>query len=240
LLTRNGPIRELIDSDYTVLNERMSQWIYQRTDVWGDRFRRVPARPPHGGGLLTMPAVMTATANGVDTSPIVRGVWVLESVLGTPPKPPPANVEPLSPDLRGAQTIRQQLERHRAQEACRGCHAKIDPLGFAFENFDELGLWRTHYRSAGKALPIDTASQLPDGREVADVEGLKRVLVDREEQVVRNLAGKLLTYANGRVLTAADRRAVERMIERLRPRGYPLRDLVHLVAETLLESPPAE
>ncbi|MFM8219905.1 MAG: DUF1588 domain-containing protein, partial [Planctomycetaceae bacterium] len=238
LLARNGPVRELLDSDYTFLNERTAQWVYQRTDVWGDLFRKVPARPPHGGGMLTMPAVMTATANGVDTSPIVRGVWVLESVLGTPPKPPPPGIEPLSPDLRGAQTIRQQLELHRADAACRSCHARIDPLGFAFETFDELGLWRTHYRSNGNSIPIDTVSELPDGRPVADVAELKQVLVEREEQVARNLLSKLLTYATGRLPTSADRREIERMLREARPQGFRLRDLVHLVAERLLTEPP--
>jgi len=149
-------------------------------------------------------------------------------------------VEPLSPDLRGARTIRQQLEAHRAQESCRSCHEKIDPLGFAFENFDELGLWRTHYRTGDKSLTIDTASVLPDGRTVSDIDGLKQLLLEREEQVVRNIVGKMLTYATGRLLTAGDRGEVERIVTALRPDGYRLRDLIHLVAESpLLFSPQA-
>jgi len=237
LLARNGPIREIIDSDHTFLNERTAQWIYQRQDVWGDAFQKVPAQPPHGGGMLTMPALMTATANGVDTSPIVRGVWMLESVLGTPPQPPPPNIQPLSPDLRGARTIREQLEAHRAQEACRVCHDQIDPLGFPFENFDELGLWRTVYRRPGQALPIDTASTLPDGQAVANIAELKRALLGREEQVARNLVVKMLTYASGRLLQGDDRGEVERIVRALRPGGYRLRDLVHLVAESPLVLP---
>ena len=235
LLQRNGPVRDIIDSDYTFLNERTAQWIYQRDDVWGDAFRKVPAMPPHGGGMLTMPAVMTATANGVDTSPIVRGVWVLESILGTPPKPPPPNIQPLSPDLRNARTIRQQLEAHRAQESCRSCHDKIDPLGFAFENFDELGLWRTHYKADGKALlPIDPASIIPDGRKISDIVEMKQVLLTREEQVARTLTAKMLTFATGRMLTALDRNEVERIVAILKPDGYRLRDLVCQVAESPL------
>ena len=230
LVRRNGPVRDIIDSDYTFLNERTAQWIYQRDDVWGDAFRKVPARPPHGGGMLTMPAMMTATANGVDTSPIVRGVWMLESVLGTPPNPPPPNIEPLSPDLRGARTIREQLEAHRAQESCRACHDKIDPLGFAFENFDELGLWRTHYKTGDKALKIDSSSTLTDGSSIADIVEMKRVLLEKEEQVARNLVEKMLTYASGRVLTPHDRGEVDRIVSELKPGGFRLRDLIHHVA----------
>jgi len=234
LLQRNGPVRDMIESDYTFLNERTAQWIYQRDDVWGDAFRKVRAMAPHGGGMLTMPAVMTATANGVDTSPVVRGVWLLESVLGTPPKPPPPNIQPLSPDLRGARTIREQLEAHREQESCRSCHDKIDPPGFAFENFDELGLWRTHYKSEGKALPIDAASVLPDGRKVAGIAELKQALLAKEEQVARNLTEKMLTFACGRLLGPRDRGEVDRILDGLRPNGFRLRDLVHGVAGSRL------
>ena len=234
LLQRNGPVRDMIESDYTFLNERTAQWIYQRDDVWGDAFRKVRAMAPHGGGMLTMPAVMTATANGVDTSPVVRGVWLLESVLGTPPKPPPPNIQPLSPDLRGARTIREQLEAHREQESCRSCHDRIDPPGFAFENFDELGLWRTHYKSEGKALPIDAASVLPDGRKVAGIAELKQALLAKEEQVARNLTEKMLTFACGRLLGPRDRGEVDRILDGLRPNGFRLRDLVHGVAGSRL------
>jgi hypothetical protein len=180
--------------------------------------------------MLTLPAVMTATANGVDTSPVVRGVWLLESVLGTPPKPPPPNIQPLSPDLRGARTIREQLEAHRAQESCRSCHDKIDPFGFAFENFDELGLWRTHYRTEHGSQEIDPSSTLADGRFIADVAAMKRLLLAREEQVARNLVVKMLTYASGRHLTPRDRGEVERILQVLQPAGYRIRDLIHEVA----------
>jgi hypothetical protein len=241
LLERNGPVRDIIESDHTFLNERTAQWIYQRDDVWGDAFRRVPARPPHGGGMLTMPAAMVATANGVDTSPIVRGVWLLESVLGTPPNPPPPNIEPLSPDLRGAKTIREQLEAHRSQESCMGCHSKIDPPGFAFESFDELGLWRTHYKTEGKALKIDPSSILPNGWTIADVHEMKQYLLGKEEQVARNLVEKLLTYASGRSLTPHDRGEVDRLMAEVGPNGYRVRDIIHQGAMSpIFLGPPAE
>lgn len=228
LVRENRPVREVIDSDYTFLNERVSQWIYRRDDVWGDGFRKVPAKAPHGGGLLTMPAVMTATANGVDTSPVVRGVWLLEAILGTPPAPPPADVEPLSPDLRGAKTIRDQLDAHRKQTSCAACHQKIDPYGFPFENFDELGLWRTQYRDGGK-LKVDPSAELPDGTAVKDVAGLKAALLKKELQVIRHLTEKLLVYGTGRRLEATDRGEVDRIIADLDKSGNKMRDLVKLV-----------
>jgi hypothetical protein len=177
---------------------------------------------------------MTATANGVDTSPVVRGVWMLESVLGLPPKPPPLNIEPLSPDLRGARTIREQLEAHRAQASCQTCHRKIDPLGFAFENFDELGLWRTHYRGGDQPKPIDPTSVLSDGRPIADLAAMKQYLLGEEEQIARRLTMSLLTYAAGRQLTPRDRGEAERIIRAIQPTGYRLRDLIHEVAASRL------
>lgn len=229
LLCENRPIREVIDSDYTFLNERTAQWVYQRDNVWGDGFRKVPAKAPHGGGMLTMPAIMTATANGVDTSPVVRGVWVLEAILGTPPAPPPPDVEPLSPDLRGKKTIRDQLDAHRKQTVCAACHQKIDPFGFPFENFDELGLWRTQYRDGGK-LRVDPSAELPDGTAVKDVAALKQALLKKEPQVVRHLTEKLLVYSTGRRLEATDRGEVDRILTDLEKNGNMMRDLVKLVA----------
>ncbi len=232
LVRTNGPIREIVDSDYTFLNERMAQWIYQRDDVWGDGFRKVAARAPHGGGLLTMPAIMTATANGVDTSPVVRGVWLLEAILGTPPAPPPPDVEPLSPDLRGAKTIRDQLAAHRSQEACAACHRRIDPFGFPFENFDELGLWRTRYRDGRGPLAIDPSAELPDGSKVDDIAGLKRALIARESQIVRHLAECLLAYSSGRRLELSDRAEIDRVVDDVAASGNRLRDLIRRVASS--------
>ncbi len=232
LVQTNGSVRQIIDSDYTFLNERVAQWIYKREDVLGDRFRKVVAKRPHGGGMLTMPALMTATANGVDTSPVVRGVWVLESLLGTPPSSPPPDVEPLSPDLRDAKSIREQLVAHRKQETCNRCHRKIDPLGFAFENFDHLGIWRTHYRGSSGNLKIDPASTLADGRTIKDITDLKKILLDRQELFVRNLIERMLTYASGRRLEPIDRGEVDRIVAELNKQGLGLRDLIKLVVQS--------
>jgi len=229
VLARNDRITTFIHSDHTYLNAHIARWMYGRDDVPGEGMIRVPTNDPRRGGILTMPAVMTATANGVDTSPIVRGVWLLENILGTPPSPPPPDVEPLSPDLRGAKTIREQLERHRTHEACASCHRKIDPMGFAFENFDPVGRWRTHYRTNGRPQ-IDPTTELPDGNRLDDIVAFKQMLLKREPDFARCLTEKMLTYATGRRLEPIDRGEVNKITTALAKNGNRLRDLVHLVA----------
>ena len=229
VLVRNERITTFIHSDHTYLNAHIARWMYNRGDVPGEGMIRVPTHDPRRGGILTMPAVMTATANGVDTSPIVRGVWLLENILGTPPSPPPPDVEPLSPDLRGAKTIREQLELHRKHEACASCHRKIDPMGFAFENFDPVGRWRTNYRTNGRPK-IDATTELPNGDQLADIVAFKQMLLKREPDFARCLAEKMLTYAAGRRLEPLDRGEINRITTALAKNGNRLRDLVHLVA----------
>ncbi len=237
VLERNGPIRDFIDSDYTFLNNRLGELIYKQKVV-GEHLRKVRLEDQRRGGILTMPAVMTVTANGVDTSPIVRGVYVLENILGTPPPPPPPGVEPLSPDLRSATTVKEQLAIHRNQEACSSCHQKIDPMGFALESFDPIGRWRDRYpktdTKAKQAPPIDTTAILANGREVKNLVEFKIMLLEREPQVVRCLAEKMLTYATGRLLEAGGRSEVDRIVEDLKKGGNRLRDLIHLVVQSEL------
>jgi len=152
-------------------------------------------------------------------------------VLGTPPAPPPPNVQPLSPDLRGKQTVREQLEAHRADNSCKVCHDKIDPLGFAFENFDELGLWRTHYRNGGPQ-PIDSSSTWTDGRTIKDISVLKLILLEQEELIARNFIEKLLTYASGRSLTGADRPEIDHILADCRSNGFRLREIVQRIVRS--------
>lgn len=226
LLQENGSVRLLVESDYTFMNEQIASVFYNRNDVKGDYLRKVPTNDPRRGGVLTMPSVMTSTANGVDTSPVVRGVWVLENILGTPPAAPPPDVEPLSPDLSQAKTIREQLEIHRAQATCNSCHRKIDPLGFAFENFDPIGRWRDRYRVGGE---IDPSTMLANGKEVDDIVALKAMLVENESQIVRGLTRKLLAYSSGRILEPIDRGEVEKIVTALDKSGNHLRDLLKQV-----------
>ncbi len=235
VLERNGPIRDFIDSDYTFMNNLLGELIYKQKVV-GEHMRKVKLEDQRRGGLMTMPAVMTVTANGVDTSPIVRGVYVLENILGTPPPPPPPDVEPLSPDLRGAKTLKEQMALHRNQEACGGCHQKIDPMGFALESFDPIGRWRDNYpkldKKAKQAPPIDTSAILANGREVKDLVEFKAMLLEREPQLVHCLTEKMLTYATGRRLEVGDRGEIDRIVSELEENGNRLRGLVHLVVQS--------
>src|SRR5262245_49271060 len=152
--------------------------------------------------MSTQPSVLTLTANGIDTSPIVRGVWLLENILGTPPSPPPPDVPPLDPDVRGARSIREQLEKHRSVATCYECHRKIDPLGFALEHFDAIGKWRNSYDGNTK---IDATGELPGGRAFSNVAEFKQALLERQPQFVHALTAKLLSYATGRRPVPADR-----------------------------------
>lgn len=232
LLKRNGPIRDLIDSNYTFMNNLLGELIYGQKVV-GENLRKVHLEDHRRGGLLTMPAIMTVTANGVDTSPIVRGVYVLENFLGTPPSPPPPDIEPLSTDLRQAKTIKEQIEMHRDQPACNRCHRKIDPMGFALESFDPIGRLRTEYpkldKQAKQGRSIDTAAVLSNGRLIKDLPEFKTMLLEREKQVASCLTEKMLTYATGRLLESGDRRETDRIIEELGEKNYRLRDLIHLI-----------
>jgi len=237
ILERNGPIRDFIDSDYTFLNNRLGELIYKQKVV-GEHLRKVRLADQRRGGILTMPAVMTVTANGVDTSPVVRGVYVLETILGTPPPPPPPDIEPLSPDLRGAKTIKEQLMLHRNQEACNSCHRKIDPMGSVLESFDPIGRWRDHYpkvdKKAKQSPLIDTTAILSNGRKVNNLIEFKAMLLERESHVARCLIEKMLTYATGRLLETGDRGEVDRIANDLKEGGNRLRDLIHLVVQSEL------
>ena len=230
ILERNGRVEEFIDSDYTYMNQTLAKWVYRREGIRGERLRKVKLEDSRRGGIFTQPGVMTATANGVDTSPVIRGVWVLENVLGTPPSPPPPDVEPLPTDTREASTIRELLSLHRKNEACNSCHRKIDPLGFAFENFDVVGRWRDRYKRAKG--PIDTSATLSNGTEIPDIVVFKKMLMERKELVVRCLTKKMLTYATGRKLEAIDRGEVDRITAELARRDNRLRELVRLVVKS--------
>ncbi|MEM9643587.1 MAG: DUF1592 domain-containing protein [Planctomycetota bacterium] len=233
LIRSNGAIVQLLDSDYTFVNDALAKH-YQMERVTGEHFRRVALRAEHRrGGLLGQGSVLTLTANGIETSPVVRGVWVLENLLGTPPSPPPPDVEPLEPDTRGTTTIREQLERHRDVATCAACHQKIDPIGFALEFYDPVGGFRTRYPARGKAgSEVDGSGQLVTGESFVDERGLKRLLVERKEEFAETLVEKLLTHATGRSMTFRDREEIKQVARRSGENGHGLRDLIVAVVQS--------
>ena len=227
LLDENMSIAHFLDSDFTFVNRDLGL-LYRLEGVEGREFRKVKLDDPKRGGLLGHASVLTATSNGIETSPVVRGVWILENLLGTPPTPPPPDVEPLEPDIRGSKTIREQLANHRKIATCNECHRNIDPLGFALENYDPIGMWRSHY---GRNKPkVDASDVMADGNKFDGIVSFKKILMGKKDQFAHCLTEKMLTYATGRTLEATDRPEVERIVNELKDRGYGLKDLVMLVA----------
>ena len=229
LLDRNASIVRFLDANYTFANRPLARLYGLPNAVdaaTGHEFRRIAVDPTQRGGLLGQASVLTVSANGVETSPVTRGVWLLENILGTPPAPPPDNVPPIDPDIRGAKSRGEILTKHRDNPSCYECHRKIDPLGFALEKFDPIGAWRQSY---DKGAPIDTSGELPGGQRFADVAGLKRVLVERKSQFARMLTERLLTYACGRRVEPFDRPAIDAIIVATKPTDYPFRDLIEQV-----------
>ena len=228
LIDRNGDIGLFLDADYTFVNRALARH-YQLTLPRGDGFHRVKVNSDQRGGLLGHASVLTVTANGIDTSPVVRGVWVLENMFGTPPSPPPPDVEPLDPDVRGAKTIRDQLQKHRSVAACNDCHRRIDPPGFALENFDPVGGWRTKY---GNRAKIDASGTLVNGDEFGGFREFRSLLMNRKPQFARALTTRLLEYGLGRRLQPADRPQVELILQKHRERGSGFRELIELVVQS--------
>jgi hypothetical protein len=242
-------LTNFLASDFTLLNGRLAKH-YGIPDVEGWEFRKVKLpKDSHRGGVLTMASVLKTTANGTTTSPVLRGAWVLDRILGTPPPRPPADVPPIEPDTRGSKTIRDQLAKHRKDAACAACHANIDPPGFALENFDVIGGWRDNYRSTGngqavmidgKRMPylkgpqVEAGDVMPDGRRFRDVDEFKQLLLKDKEQFARALTVKLLTYATGGAPRPADKAAVEAIVASVRKQDYGFRSLIHDVVQSEL------
>lgn len=239
MLEKNQSVTRLVASDYTYLNSRLARF-YDLDGVTGDQLRQVKLAPDnHRGGVLTQGAVLKVTANGSNTSPVVRGVWVSERLMGVPIPPPPDNVPAIEPDIRGATSVREQLAKHRSQDTCASCHVKIDPPGFALENFDPAGRWREKYMllSGGKRTSgpkIDASYTMPDGRKFANVDDFRGSLADRPRQLAANLAEKLLTYGTGGPVGFADREQVERIVDAAAKDNFGMRSIVKEVAASEL------
>ena len=227
ILDNGLPIERFINSDFTFVNAGLARLYKLDVPLQGDGFKQVRLRNENRGGILGHPSVLTVTANGVDTSPVVRGIWILENILGTPPSPPPPDVDPLDPDIRGAKSIREQLEKHRSTPTCAECHRKIDPLGFALEKFDAIGRFRNKYRPRGK--PIDVSGTLPGGIEFNTFGEFKRGLIKHHDKFARALTEKLFAYALGRSVEISDRPEIDAILADLKSNGSRLRYLVRRV-----------
>jgi hypothetical protein len=252
LVHDNLPAKNVVDSDFTYLNERLADH-YGIDGVKGAEMRKVTLPPDcPRGGLMTQASVLKVTANGTTTSPVIRGHWITERILGLDTPPPPPGTPTVQPDIRGAVTIRQQLEKHRADPTCASCHSKMDPSGFALESFDVMGGMRDHYRAsvvpgttaeAGHgmdgqpfafryALPVDCAGQLPDGRAFTDVKELKRLLVKDETPIARNLVRQLSIFATGAPVRYSDREQIEKILQRTAANHYGVRDIIQELVQS--------
>ena len=224
IMKNNLPLSEFLDANYSFLNRELALH-YGITDVQGNHLQRVELNAHQRGGILGHGSFLTASANGVDTSPVVRGIYVLEKLLGYSPPPPPPDVPAVEPDIRGASSIRELLEKHRGNTTCAECHRKIDPLGFALENFDAVGKWREKYKGN---LDIDAAGKLPGGGGFTTLPEFRRLLLMRKDQFNRCLTEKLLTYALGRQLGINDRPEIDHILDQL-DENSGLRDLIRLI-----------
>lgn len=267
ILRNDRSVLEFVHSDWTVVNRRLAEH-YGILDAF-DSAKPVPAEPPrasgaapaefrrvslspesHRGGVITHGSVLKVTADGTTTSPVLRGVWVLERIVGKHVPSPPPDVPAIEPDIRGATTIRQQLEKHRSIASCNTCHQHIDPPGFALESFDPIGGYRDFYRASSRTaagqvhLPgysgrpiyrgpdVEAGGVLADGRSFANLESYRRFLLEDPDQIARNLAEKLLTYATGAEPQFADREVIEEIVARIRPKNYGLRSLIHEIVQS--------
>ena len=208
---------DLLTADYTFVNERLAKH-YRIPNVYGSQFRRVQVKDEARRGLLGQGSMLTVTSHSAVTSPVLRGKWILENIYGTPPPPPPPAVPALEPEgATGPRTIRQQMEIHRANAVCASCHKLMDPIGFALENFDAVGGWRTRDVGAAK---IDASGQLSDGTPVNGVVTLRQAIVKRSDVFVRTMTEKLLTYAVGRGLTYNDMPVVRGIVSKASRQDY--------------------
>ena len=246
VLDNNLPVHDLVTPDFIFTDERLG-WDFYGLQQYKPAKKRESKKIPKGmqqvtierdarrGGLLTMPAVLMATANGVDTQPVLRGVWVLENILGNRPPEPPNAVPALTPDTRGTSSPRERLAAHMASESCAACHKAIDPLGFVLENFDPVGRWRDHYplyvEEKGKSrrvdgAKIDASGMLPDGQALNDIQDLKRWLKDNPEPFVCCISEKLLSYATGRQMNYRERKIIKEIVASQATNEYRFRDLL--------------
>ena len=251
VLAEDLPVASFLHADWTMLNERLARH-YGIPGIEGAEFRTVDLRPEYRrGGLITQMSFLKLSTNASYTSPIKRGTWVLERIIGTPPQPPPPNVKAIEPDIRGATTIREQLALHKNVAVCASCHRQIDPPGFALENYDVVGGWRDRYRvkqggpgidqqelpnypdhKVNLAKPVEADGETADGRPFRDIDEYKRLILANPDQLARNMVEKLVVYATGAAPDFADRGAIEQIVHDTRAEHHGLRSLLHAVIQS--------
>jgi hypothetical protein len=251
LITKDLSVTHLVKSDFAMLNQGLAEH-YGVPGVTGCDIRRVPL--PEGsprGAFLTQAAVLKVTANGTTTSPVTRGVWINERILGNHIPPPPAGVPAIDPDTRGSKTIREQLEKHRSDTRCAGCHAKIDPPGFVLESFDVIGGFRDRYRSltsgdtkvpfnfasgwnpsVGLNQPVDPSGQLPTGEPFKNLADFQALVLRHPEALAANMVRQLLMYATGSEPHYSDRRETARILAQTEASNYGLRSLIDAIVQS--------
>lgn len=235
LLANNGSVSQFIDSNYTFVDKKLAK-LYELPELntfrLADGFRKVTLTGNnHRGGLLGMAAVLTVSANGVETSPVTRGVWVTENILGVPPPPPPDVVPAIDTDVTGTKTIRDRLAKHRADPTCAECHRKIDPLGFSLESFDPVGRWRDKYPkpkdNKQPAPKVDPSGELPSGETYKDFASFKNLIsTTRSDLFTRHLIRSFLSYAAGRQMEFADDFVIDELDTKIEKQGNGLKTLV--------------
>lgn len=255
ILKNNFSILELVDSEYIWANQRLAE-LYKIPNVEGIKLQKVLLQPQHvRGGLLTQSSILKITANGTNTSPITRGVWILEKILGLPAPPPPPNAGSIEPDTRGSTTIREQLTKHKNSKSCAACHKMIDPPGFALEAFDPIGIYRKKYRSTktGKASKdelfngkgyskvkyryssnVDSSGEIFNAIQFSGPSDLKKILRNRPDLITRNLAEKLITFATGCTPEPADLFELDKIVEKVKAKKLGLKTLLFEVIKSPL------
>jgi hypothetical protein len=230
LVRNDGSLLEILDARYSFLNERLARF-YGIPGITGPEFRRVDmSQTTRGGGVLAHGSLLTVTSYSTRTSPVLRGKWILETLLNAPPPAPPPGVPPLEEAKAGTNaTLRQQMDAHRKNPACSSCHSRMDPLGFGLENFNAIGSWRTQDGTA----PVDSSGSLPDGRSFRTPGELKQILLADRGAFVRGVTEKMLIYALGRGLEPYDRPTVASIVKEVEAKDYRFSAQVTAIVESL-------